>query len=148
MNERLIKFINRIYFGIYLYTRGLDIPITYVGRKNYYRGQLGFKLCCFMVLLYVDGCMALLCYLLRFISPFFINNSSTFKTVYFFLFITIYFIITQMTSLEGDKGLTYFEQFDQEYRSVKIKWMIIGAFIFFFGIVLFIIGNKLYYNNL
>jgi uncharacterized membrane-anchored protein YitT (DUF2179 family) len=53
-----------------------------------------------------------------------------------------------MTSLEGDKGLTYFEQFDQESRSVKIKWMIIGAFIFFFGIVLFIIGNKLYYNNL
>ena len=144
MKEKLIKYINRIYFGIYLYTRELDIPIYYVGRKDYYRGQLGFKICCLMIMLYASGFLSIIVFLVGEQFAYLIKSNFIYKIIYIILLLCIYFLFSQITSLEGNKGLAYFEQFDQEPHSIKIKWMVIGAFAFILGIAFFILGMKIF----
>ena len=140
MKEIIVSFINRVYFGIYLYTRELDIPVMYMGRKEYYRGQLGFKICNLMTFLYISGCLSFVGALGGETLLTLIKGNYLYRIMYFTLLIGISFLISQFSSLEGEKGLSYFEQFDQEPRSNKIKWMIISAFVFIIGILLFVLG--------
>ncbi len=144
MKEKIIKYINRIYFGIYLYTRELDIPTYYVGRKDYYRGQLGFKICCLLIMLYTSGFLSIIGAFGGEHFAYLIKGNFIYKSIYIIIIICIYFLLSQITSLEGNKGLAYFEQFDREPRSIKIKWMIIGAFAFLLGIALFILGLNIF----
>ena len=140
MKEIIVSFINRVYFGIYLYTRELDIPVMYMGRKEYYRGQLGFKICNLMTFLYISGCLSFVGALGGETLLTLIKGNYLYRIMYFILLIGISFLISKFSSLEGEKGLSYFEQFDQEPRSNKIKWMIISAFVFIIGILLFVLG--------
>ena len=140
MKEIIVRFINRVYFGIYLYTRELDIPVLYMGRKEYYRGQLGFKICDLMVLLYTSGCLSFAGALGGETLLTLIKGNYLYRILYFILLIGISVLISQLSSFEGEKGLSYFEQFDQEPRSKKIKWMIISAFVFIIGILFFVLG--------
>ena len=140
MKEIIVSFINRVYFGIYLYTRELDIPVMYMGRKEYYRGQLGFKICNLMTFLYISGCLSFVGALGGETLLTLIKGNYLYRIMYFILLIGISFLISQFSSLEGEKGLSYFEQFDQEPRSKKIKWMIISAFVFIIGILFFVLG--------
>ena len=140
MKEIIVRFINRVYFGIYLYTRELDIPVLYMGRKEYYRGQLWFKICDLMVLLYTSGCLSFAGALGGETLLTLIKGNYLYRIQYFILLIGISVLISQLSSLEGEKGLSYFEQFDQEPRSKKIKWMIISAFVFIIGILFFVLG--------
>ena len=55
MKEKVIKLINRIYFGLYLYTKALDIPVSWAGSKDYYRGILRFKLYDLLVMFYANA---------------------------------------------------------------------------------------------
>lgn len=140
MKEKIISFINRVYFGIYLYTRELDIPVIYMGRKEYYRGQLGFKICNFMIFLYISGCLSFVGALGGETLLTLIKGNYLYRILYFILLIGIYFLVSQFSSLEGEKGLSYFEMFDKEPRSNKIRWMIISAFVLITGIVIFVLG--------
>ena len=140
MKEIIVSFINRVYFGIYLYTRELDIPVMYMGRKEYYRGQLGFKICNLMTFLYISGCLSFVGALGGETLLTLIKGNYLYRIMYFILLIGISFLISQFSSLEGEKGLSYFELFDQEPRFNKIKWMIISAFVFIIGILFFVLG--------
>ena len=144
MKEKIVRFINRVYFGIYLYTRELDIPVTYMGRKDYYRGQLAFKICNIMIFLYTSGCLSFVGALNGETLLTLIKGNYLYRIMYFILLIGIYFLVSQFSSLEGEKGLSYFEMFYQEPRSNKIKWMIISAFVFIIGILFFVLGVILF----
>ena len=140
MKEKIIKFANRIYFGIYLCTRELDIPVIYMGRKDYYRGLLGFNICCLLIMFYVIGCISLIGslggeYLLTLIKGNFL-----YKLIYFVLLIVFYFLFSEYTSLEKEKGLKYFEEFDQEPRSKKMRWLLFSIFVFIVGFLFFLFG--------
>lgn len=144
MKEIIVRFINRVYFGIYLYTRELDIPVIYMGRKEYYRGLLGFKICNLMIFLYISGCLSFVGALGGEALLTLIKGNYLYRIMYFILLIGISFLISQFSSLEGEKGLSYFELFDQEPRFNKIKWMIISAFVFIIGILFFVLGVILF----
>ena len=140
MKEKIIKFINRIYFGIYLYTRELDIPVTWGGRKNYYRGHFGSKICALLVMFYANAFLSFIGILGGKPLLTFVKGLPFYKYLYIVLLVGLCLFIIEVTSLEGDKGLSYFEQFDQEPRSTKIKWMIYGALALVLGAILCALG--------
>lgn len=140
MKEKIIKLISRIYFGLYLYTRALDIPITWAGRKEYYRGHFGSKICGFMVVLYANAFLSLAGVLGGDSLLELVKDWPFYKPLYIILLVSLCLFITEITSLEGDKGLSYFEQFDQEPRSTKVKWMIYGALAMILGMILCALG--------
>ena len=140
MKEKIIKLINRIYFGLYLYTRELDIPLKWGGRKDYYRGILGFKLYDLLVMFYANALLSFAGALGGDSLLELVKGWPFYKPLYIVLLIFLSLFISRITSLEGDKGLSYFEQFDIEPRSTKIKWMIYGALALVLGAILCALG--------
>ena len=140
MKEKIIKLINRIYFGLYLYTRELDIPLKWGGRKDYYRGILGFKLYDLLIMFYANAFISFIGVLGGKPLLTFVKGLPFYKFLYIVLLIFLSLFISRITSLEGDKGLSYFEQFDIEPRSTKIKWMIYGALALVLGAILCALG--------
>lgn len=140
MKEKIIKFINQIYFGIYLCTGDALPPTMYKGRKTYLHSFWGNKLCFIMILFYVSSIVSLAVYCLGNNVAQLVYRDFEYRLIYIFLVIGISILISRITSLEGDKGLSYFEQFDQEPRSVKIKWMIYGALALILGMIICALG--------
>ena len=137
MKDKILKTVNHIYFGVYLYTGEAFYPTFHNGERFYYQGYWGFKLCYVMVLLYACAVVSLGKYCIGESVPCFVNHG----IVDIILVLGTCFIIAKITSLGGKKGLLYFEQFTREPHLCKIKWMIISAFVFLLGIILFIIGE-------
>ena len=140
MKEKVIKLINRIYFGLYLYTKALDIPVSWAGSKDYYRGILRFKLYDLLVMFYANAFISFIGVLGGKPLLTFVKGLPFYKFLYIVLLTCLSLFISRITSLEGDKGLSYFEQFDQEPRSVKIKWMIYGALALILGMIICALG--------
>ena len=140
MKEKIIKLINRIYFGLYLYTKALDIPVRWAGSKDYYRGILKFKLYDLLVMLYANALLSFAGALGGDSLLELVKGWPFYKPLYIVLLIFLSLFISRITSLEGDKGLSYFEQFDIEPRSTKIKWMIYGALALVLGAILCALG--------
>lgn len=145
MKERLLKLVNHIYFGIYLYPGEAFYPIFLDGERTYYKGFWGFKFCYIMVFLYAYGILSVLGHFMGEKIAYFVSSSFVYKLVFIIITIGLTFIIERITSLGGKKGLNYFEQFTKEPRFEKIKWMIVGAVAFIVGIGLFIIGIKAFF---
>ena len=95
-------------------------------------------------MLYASGFLSIIVFLVGEQFAYLIKSNFIYKIIYIILLLCIYFLFSQITSLEGNKGLAYFEQFDQEPHSIKIKWMVIGAFAFILGIAFFILGMKIF----
>lgn len=140
MKEKIIKIINYIYFGIYLYTGEAFYTIFQNGQRNYYQGFWGFKLCYIMVFLYSYGLVSFFSYLIGNSVLQIINGSFLYKLIYLFIICFTSMIISRYTSLGGKEGLELFEQYFLISKIKKIKWMIIGAFAFLLGIVFLILG--------
>ena len=137
MKETILKTVCHIYYGVYLYTGEAFYSSFHNGKKSYYQGFWGFKLCYVMVFLYTYGTVSLGRYCMGEYAPRFFYHA----IVNIIIVSSLSLIIAKTTSLGGEKGLLYFEQFARGSRSCKIKWMIISAFVFIMGVFLFILGG-------
>jgi hypothetical protein len=144
MKEKLLELINHIYFGIYSYTGEAFYATFQNGRRQYYQGFWGMKLCYIMVFLYACGFVSFIGYLIGCYVLKIVNSFLVYKLIHIFLIIYVSLIISKYTSLGREKGLSLFEQFTLTPKISKIKWMIIGAIFFFLGIVFFAIGIKIF----
>ena len=59
MKEIILKIVCHIYYGVYLYTGEAFYPTFHNGKRSYYQGFWGFKLCYVMVFLYTYGAVSL-----------------------------------------------------------------------------------------
>lgn len=140
MKEKIIKFINQIYFGIYLCTGEALPPTIYKGRKTYLHSFWGNKLCFIMILFYVSNIVSLAVYCLGNNIAHLVYRNFEYRLIYSFLVIGISLLIGRITSLEGEKGLSYFETFIAWPRSTKIKWEIYSVLAFIVGAIFCTLG--------
>ena len=140
MKEKIIKFINQIYFGIYLCTGEALPPTMYKGRKTYLHSFWGNKLCSIMILFYVSSIVSLAVYCLGNNIAYLVYRDFEYRLIYSFLVIGISLLIGRITSLEGEKGLSYFVTFIAWPRSTKIKWEIYSVLAFIVGAIFCTLG--------
>lgn len=145
MKDKILRVINHIYYGVYLYSGEAFYPQFYNGERTYYQGFWGFKFCYVMVFLYAFSAASFIGYCMGEDVLRFINSRFIFKLLYIFFVIGLSFVIVKATSLGGKKGLSFFEQFIKDSCSERIKWMILGALCFIMGIMLSFYGNNAFH---